>query len=118
MASRDSGLERDQVASIDAASALVLKCVALGRKYQKSTNLLLRKAPFMRLVREVAQDFHQDLRFQSFAIMALQEAAEAFIVHLFEVNILILLHHVCPLIFSMECDSDRTRICAVSMLVA
>ena len=55
------------------------------RKYQKSTELLIRKLPFQRLVREIAQDFKTDLRFQSTAIMALQEAAEAYLVGLFEV---------------------------------
>merc|ERR1719163_1087612 len=54
------------------------------RKYQKSTELLIRKAPFQRLVREVAQDFKQDLRFQSQAVLALQEAAEAYLVGLYE----------------------------------
>merc|ERR1712126_537 len=44
------------------------------RRYQKSTELLLRKLPFQRLVREIAQDFKTDLRFQSSAVMALQEA--------------------------------------------
>ena len=47
------------------------------RKYQKSTELLIRKAPFQRLVREISQDFKTDLRFQSTSILALQEAAEA-----------------------------------------
>jgi histone H3 len=42
------------------------------RKYQKSTQLLIRKQPFQRLVREIAQDFKNDLRFQSTAILALQ----------------------------------------------
>lgn len=54
------------------------------RKYQKSTDLLLRKLPFQRLVREIAQDFKNDLRFQSTAILALQEASEAYLVGLFE----------------------------------
>ena len=54
------------------------------RRYQKSTELLIRKLPFQRLVREVAQDFKNDLRFQSDAIAALQEATEAFLVALFE----------------------------------
>ncbi|CAI5534942.1 unnamed protein product, partial [Closterium sp. Naga37s-1] len=54
------------------------------RKYQKSTELLIRKLPFQRLVREIAQDFKTDLRFQSSAVMALQEAAEAYLVGLFE----------------------------------
>lgn len=54
------------------------------RHYQKSTDLLTRKAPFQRLVREVAQDFKKDLRFQSTAVAALQEAAEQYLVGLFE----------------------------------
>jgi len=54
------------------------------RRYQKSTDLLLKKLPFQRLVREIAQDFKNDLRFQSTAILALQEAAEAYLVGLFE----------------------------------
>ncbi len=47
------------------------------RKYQKSTELIIRKRPFQRLVREIAQEFKCDLRFQSTAVLALQEAAEA-----------------------------------------
>ena len=54
------------------------------RKYQKSTELLIRKLPFQRLVREIAQQFHGDMRFQSVALLALQEAAEAYMVHMFE----------------------------------
>jgi histone H3 len=54
------------------------------RKYQKSTDLLIRKLPFQRLVREIANDFKTELRFESKAIMALQEASEAYLVHLFE----------------------------------
>uniref|UniRef100_A0A1I7UKG3 Histone domain-containing protein n=1 Tax=Caenorhabditis tropicalis TaxID=1561998 RepID=A0A1I7UKG3_9PELO len=54
------------------------------RRYQQSTDLLIRKLPFQRLVREIAQDFKTDLRFQSSAVMALQEGAEAYLVGLFE----------------------------------
>ncbi|KAH0839874.1 histone-fold-containing protein [Lanmaoa asiatica] len=63
------------------------------RKYQRSTDLLLRRLPFSRVVREIALDMMTDtnyqmnetgLRWQSSAIMALQEATEAFLVHLFE----------------------------------
>ncbi|XP_065575987.1 uncharacterized protein LOC136037278 [Artemia franciscana] len=54
------------------------------RRYQKSTELLIRKLPFQRLVREIAQDFKTDLRFQSSAVMALQEAREADLVGLFD----------------------------------
>ena len=54
------------------------------RRYQKSTELLIRKLPFQRLCREVAQEFKFDIRFQSHAIMALQEASEAYLAALFE----------------------------------
>lgn len=54
------------------------------RRYQKSTDLLLRKLPFQRFCREVAQDFKSDLRFQGSAVLALQESAEAYLVGLFE----------------------------------
>ena len=54
------------------------------RRYQKSTDLLIPKLPFQHLVREIAQESHQDLRFQSTALLALQEAAEAYLVGLFE----------------------------------
>ena len=54
------------------------------RRYQKQTELLIRKLPFQRLVREVAQDFKLDLRFQPSATVALQEATEAYLVGLFE----------------------------------
>ena len=54
------------------------------RKYQKSTELLIRKLPFQRLVREIAQDFKSDLRWHDSALMALQEASEAYLVGLFE----------------------------------
>ena len=62
------------------------------RRYQKSTELLLRKRPFQQLVREVAQDFQNDLRFQSHAIMALQEACEAYLIRLFEDTNLCAIH--------------------------
>jgi histone H3/H4 len=62
------------------------------RRYQKSTELLLRKLPFARLVREIAHNYKSDLRFQSPAILALQEAAEAFLVGLFEDTNLCAIH--------------------------
>ena len=61
------------------------------RRYQK-TELLIRKLPFQRLVREIAQDFKTDLRFQSSAVMALQEASEAYLVGLFEDTNLCAIH--------------------------
>ncbi len=54
------------------------------RRYQKSTELLLRGAPFLRLVREIAQDFKSDLRFSADAFEVLQVACEAFVVTWFE----------------------------------
>ena len=63
------------------------------RKYQKSTELLIRKRPFQRLVREIAQNCQTPpLRFQSTAILALQEAAEAYLVGLFQDTNLCALH--------------------------
>src|SRR5690349_18725086 len=49
------------------------------RKYQKGTELLIRKLPFQRLFKEISIDFKVDLRFQSSALLALQEAAEAYL---------------------------------------
>ena len=62
------------------------------RKYQKSTELLIRMLPFQRLVRELAQDLATDTRFQSSAILALQEACEAYLVGLFEDTQLCAIH--------------------------
>ncbi|EPZ32954.1 histone H3 [Rozella allomycis CSF55] len=62
------------------------------RQYQKSTELLIRKLPFARVVREVTDNFvsaeftsgSTGMRWSSSALAAIQEAAEAFLVHLFE----------------------------------
>jgi histone H3 len=62
------------------------------RRYQKSTELLIRKLPFQRLVREIAQDLKTDLRFQSTAVLALQEASEAYLTGLFEDTNLCAIH--------------------------
>lgn len=62
------------------------------RRYQKSTELLVRKLPFQRFVREIAQECKTDLRFQSTALLALQEAAEAYMVGLFEDTNLCAIH--------------------------
>ncbi|OQR83426.1 hypothetical protein THRCLA_23151 [Thraustotheca clavata] len=62
------------------------------RKYQNSTELLLRRLPFQRLVREIAQDYRTDLRFQAPALLALQEACEAYLVGLFEDTNLCAIH--------------------------
>ena len=62
------------------------------RRYQKSTELLIRKLPFQRLVREIAQDFKTDLRFQGSAVLALHEATESYRVGLFEDTNLAAIH--------------------------
>ncbi|KAF2087533.1 histone-fold-containing protein, partial [Saccharata proteae CBS 121410] len=57
------------------------------RRYQKSTELLIQKLPFARVVREIALDNARPgeiFRWQSHAIQALQESCEAYLVHLFE----------------------------------
>ena len=55
------------------------------RKYQKSTDLLIRKLPFARLVREICNEFtDQPMRWTAEALLALQESSEDFLVHLFE----------------------------------
>lgn len=65
------------------------------RKYQKSSELLIRKLPFQRLVREVAAGLNMlqnGVRFQSHALLALQEAAEAYLTSVFEDSNLCAIH--------------------------
>merc|ERR1739840_89110 len=54
------------------------------RRFQKSTELLIRKLPFQRLVREIASEYRSELRFHSPALLAPQEASEAYMAGLFE----------------------------------
>ena len=62
------------------------------RRYQKSTEHLIRKLAFAWVVRQVTQDFKTDLFFQSSVIMVLQEAGESFVVGLFEDTNLCTIH--------------------------
>ncbi|XP_053681740.1 histone H3.1-like [Sabethes cyaneus] len=62
------------------------------RRYQKSIELLISKLPFQRLVREIAEDFRTDFRFQRSAVMALQVACEAYLVDLLENTSLCVIH--------------------------
>ena len=62
------------------------------RRYQKSTDLLIRKLPFQRLVREIAMFVRGDVRFSPASLLALQEASEAYLVGLFEDTNLCALH--------------------------
>ncbi|OBA22700.1 histone-fold-containing protein [Metschnikowia bicuspidata var. bicuspidata NRRL YB-4993] len=65
------------------------------RKFQRGTDLLLRKLPFARLVKEIADIYigsGYGIRWQSNAILALQEASEAFLIHLLEDTNLCAIH--------------------------
>ena len=64
------------------------------RKYQKSTELLIQKLPFQRLVREVFSQISstQTFRVTPQALLALQEASESFLIHMFEQSNLIAIH--------------------------
>ena len=62
------------------------------RKYQKSMDLLLRKLPFQRFVREVTQNVRGDLRFQATALAASKEASKAYLIRLLEDTNLCAIH--------------------------
>ena len=88
------------------------------RQYQKSTELLIRKLPFQRLVREIESDNEiitsplcGKVRFQSAAVMALQEAAEAYLVGLFEDTNLCAIHAKRVTIMPKDIQLAR-RICS------
>ena len=70
---------------------LSFSCMGLTSK-KNSTEMLTRKLPFQRLVREIAHDIKPDLRFQSSAIGAIQEAVEAYLVSIFEDTSLCAIH--------------------------
>ena len=55
-----------------------IKALKEIKKNQTSTDLLIRRLPFQRVVREIAQSIRKDLQFQGFTIMALQETEDAF----------------------------------------
>ena len=61
-------------------------------QYQKTTKLLLWKLPFQRLIQEIAQDQQPEIRFQGIAMGALGEAAEAYLMGLFEDTNLCVIH--------------------------
>ena len=62
------------------------------RKYQRSTDTVIRKLPFQRLVKEIMQNTGKDLRIQTSALLALQEASEAYLVSYFQDANLCALH--------------------------
>ena len=69
-----------------------LKALKEIKRYQSGTDMLIRRLLFQRMVREIAQSIRTDLRFQSMAIMALQEVWEAFLVGLLEQSNLCAIH--------------------------
>ena len=77
------------------------------RRYQKLTELLTRRLPFQRLVREITQDYKARLNFASGAILALQEAAEAYLVGLFEDTNLCAIHAKCITIMPKDIQLAR-----------
>ena len=62
------------------------------RRYQKSTELLLRKLPFQRLVKEITVQFNSNMRWQAKGILALQEGTEDYLTGLFEDTNLCAIH--------------------------
>ena len=62
------------------------------RHYQKFTGFLITKLPFQRLVREIAVEVAQKMQFQSSVLLALQEAAEVYLMGLFEDTNLCTIH--------------------------
>uniref|UniRef100_M0ZH06 Histone H3 n=1 Tax=Solanum tuberosum TaxID=4113 RepID=M0ZH06_SOLTU len=63
------------------------------RHFQKTWNLVIPAAPFIRLVREISHFFAPGVtRWQAEALIAIQEAAEDFLVHLFEDAMLCAIH--------------------------
>jgi histone H3 len=64
------------------------------RRFQKSTDVVIRKLPFQRLVREITQNLYpgKDLRFQSLSMLALQEASEAYLIGMLEDTNLAAMH--------------------------
>ena len=75
--------------------------------YQERSNLLIHKLPFQQLVREIAQTLKQDVRFKSAALMALQEACEAYLIHLFKDTNLCTIHAKRVMIMSKDIQLAR-----------
>jgi histone H3 len=87
------------------------------RQYQRSTKLLIRVRPFQGLVRELSQDFKSDVRLQAKALLALQEASEAFVVELFEDTMLCAVHAKRITIFPKDMRLAHTVIVIIELLV-
>ena len=77
------------------------------RKYQRSGELLISRLPFQRLIREVAQEFRADLKFQGMAVKTVQEAGEAFLVGILEQANLCAVHAKCITIMPKDIQLGR-----------
>jgi histone H3 len=77
------------------------------KRYQKSTNMLLPRAPFHRLVRNICGSIDEDLRFQAQALIALQEASEAYLVGVFEDTNICAIHAKRATILKKDMDLAR-----------
>lgn len=77
------------------------------KRYQKSCDTLLPRAPFQRLVRSITMGIDQELRFQMHALAAIQEAAEMYIVGLFEDTNLCAIHGMRKTIMKKDFELAR-----------
>ena len=84
-----------------------LKALKKIKKYQSGTELLIRMLPFQRVVRKIMQVIRVDLRFQSTAVKALQEAGEAFLVGLLEQSYLCAIHVKCVTVMPKDIQLAR-----------
>jgi len=77
------------------------------KRYQKATELLLAKAPFQRFVRAICDGIDGQIRFQSQALLALQEAAESYLTGLFEDANLCAIHALRVTVMKKDLDLAR-----------
>ena len=77
------------------------------RKYQKTTTNLIKRLPFQRLVKEISAEICPEKRFQSAAVAAIQEAAEAYLVSLFQDTNLCAIHAKRVTIFKKDMQLAR-----------
>ena len=84
-----------------------MKALREIRKYQSTGELLIRRLLFQRLIREVAQGFRADLKFQGVAIKAIQKAGEAFLVGILEQTNLSAVHAKCVIVMSKDIQLER-----------
>ena len=77
------------------------------KRYQKSLDNLIPRAPFQRLVRSIVTDLDHEMKWQSAALLALQEASEAYITGLFEDTNLCAIHAKRQTVFKKDMELAR-----------